>query len=69
VDAINRQLAHYPYHIGQIIFIGKMICGKNWVSLSIPKGASQKFNADKFSQAKHKEHFTDEILREKKEKQ
>ena len=44
VDAINRQLAHYPYHIGQILFIGKMILNKNWKSLSIPKGDSQAYN-------------------------
>ena len=40
-DAINRQLAHYPYHIGQIVFIGKMIRNENWKSLSIPKNRSQ----------------------------
>ncbi|HEV2354260.1 MAG TPA: DUF1572 family protein [Puia sp.] len=44
VDAINRQLAHYPHHIGQIVYIGKMIRGENWESLSIPKGASAEFN-------------------------
>lgn len=43
-DAINRQLAHYPYHIGQLIFIGKIIKDKNWKSLSIPKGGSQAYN-------------------------
>jgi hypothetical protein len=48
-DAINRQLAHYPYHVGQIVFIGKMIAGSKWQSLSIPKGNSQQYNADKFS--------------------
>ncbi|WP_184544172.1 DUF1572 domain-containing protein [Mucilaginibacter sp. FT3.2] len=47
-DAINRQLAHYPYHVGQIVFIGKMIAGSKWQSLSIPKGNSQQYNADKF---------------------
>jgi hypothetical protein len=51
VDAINRQLSHYPYHVGQIVFVGKMIAGSNWASLSIPKGNSQTFNAEKF--AKH----------------
>ncbi|GAC1305700.1 MAG: DUF1572 domain-containing protein [Mucilaginibacter sp.] len=51
VDAINRQLAHYSYHIGQIVFIGKMAAGSQWQSLSIPKGNSQTFNAEKF--AKH----------------
>lgn len=62
-EAINRQLAHYPYHIGQIVFIGKMVCGDRWASLSIPRGKSDAYNADKFSQAKHKEHFTTEFTR------
>ena len=44
VDAINRQLAHYPHHVGQIVYIGKMIRNKDWQSLSIPKGASGQFN-------------------------
>jgi Protein of unknown function (DUF1572) len=44
MDAINRQFAHYPYHIGQIIFIGKMIKDIDWESLSIPKGKSQEYN-------------------------
>jgi hypothetical protein len=44
IDAINRQLAHYPYHIGQIIYIGKIIKGKNWKNLSIPKGGSASYN-------------------------
>lgn len=45
IDAINRQLAHYPYHVGQILYIGKIIKGENWKSLSIPKGDSQVYNA------------------------
>ena len=36
LEAINRQLAHYPYHIGQIIYLAKMF-NSNWESLSIPK--------------------------------
>lgn len=44
IDAINRQLAHYPYHIGQIIFLAKIIKNKNWQNLSIPKGNSQVYN-------------------------
>lgn len=44
IDAINRQLAHYPYHIGQMIQIAKTIKGKNWKNLSIPKGGSQAYN-------------------------
>src|SRR6187200_1025551 len=65
-EAINRQLAHYPYHIGQIVFIGKMACESGWTSLSIPKGNSKSFNADKFALPKQKGHFTDELLNEKK---
>lgn len=43
-DAINRQLSHIPYHVGQIVYIGKMIAQEKWQSLSIPKGQSQDFN-------------------------
>lgn len=46
VDAINRQLAHYPYHVGQLIFLGKIITGNNWQNLSIPKGNSENYNKD-----------------------
>jgi Protein of unknown function (DUF1572) len=60
-EAINRQLAHYPYHIGQIVFIARMQA-KEWKSLSIPKGESKEYNKEKFSKPKRKEHFTDEIL-------
>jgi len=52
LEAINRQLSHYPYHIGQIVFIGKMLSDKNWNSLSIPKGGSKEYNQDKFSKPK-----------------
>ena len=44
VDAINRQLSHIPYHVGQIVYIGKVVKGGEWKSLSIPKGGSQAFN-------------------------
>ncbi len=60
VDAIQRQMAHYPMHIGQIIYIGKMMCGDNWQSLSIEKGKSEAYNSKKFSQEKSNKHFTDE---------
>lgn len=62
LEAINRQLAHYPYHIGQIVCIGKMVA-EQWHSLSIPRGASQNYNAKKFAQDKHLAHFTDEFLK------
>src|SRR3954468_6554776 len=67
VDAVNRQLAHYAYHVGQIVFIGKMICNDRWRSLSIPKGKSVQFNKDKFASPKREEHFTDEFLKGKKD--
>lgn len=41
IDAINRQLAHYPYHIGQIIYIGRIIKNKDWKNLSIAKAQSK----------------------------
>ena len=44
IDAINRQLAHYPYHIGQIVHTAKIIKGKNWKTLSIPRGGSDAYN-------------------------
>lgn len=44
VDAINRQIAHYSYHIGQIIYVSKLLLDANWTSLSIPKGHSQQYN-------------------------
>ena len=48
VEAINRQLAHYASHVGQIAFVGRMIKGEQWVSLSIPKGGSEAFNQKMF---------------------
>jgi len=69
MEAINRQLAHYPYHVGQIVFIGKMLCDSTWQSLSIPKGNSTSYNAEKFSQPKEKKHFTDEYVKKPGEKE
>ena len=63
-EAINRQLAHYAYHIGQIVFIGRMAAGENWQSLSIPKGRSKEYNQQKFAQPKRIQHFTDEFIDE-----
>ncbi len=57
-EAINRQLAHYPYHVGQIVFIAKM-CATDWQSLSIPRGGSRDFNAEKFAKPPRREHFTE----------
>lgn len=48
MEAVNRQLAHYSSHVGQIVFLGKMIKGNSWKSLSIPKGGSAAFNKKMF---------------------
>ena len=63
IEAVNRQLAHYAYHVGQIVLIGQMRRGKEWQSLSIPKGDSKKYNEKKFAQEKKRGHFTDEFLK------
>ena len=62
MEAINRQLAHYPYHIGQIVFYAKMLKQSEWNSLSIPKNKSNDYNADKFSKEKIIKNFTDDEL-------
>ncbi|HMP92693.1 MAG TPA: DUF1572 family protein [Phnomibacter sp.] len=61
LEAINRQLAHYPYHVGQIVFVGKM-WAQHWHSLSIPKGQSKSYNDKKFADPRQHKHFTDEFL-------
>ncbi len=44
IAAINRQLTHYSFHIGQIVYMAKYLARDNWNSLSIPKGQSKEFN-------------------------
>jgi hypothetical protein len=44
MQAINRQLAHYAYHIGQIVFLAKHLQSSHWKSLTVPRGKSQEFN-------------------------
>lgn len=61
-DAINRQLAHYPYHVGQIVFAAKMLKTGEWQSLSIPRNKSGQYNADKFAKEKALRHFTEDEL-------
>lgn len=45
MQTIHRQLAHYAYHVGQMVFIAKHYAGGEWKSLSIPRGQSSSFNA------------------------
>ncbi len=42
--AINRQIAHYAYHVGQLVFLAKHFAGSRWESLSIPRDQSEEFN-------------------------
>ena len=65
LEAINRQLAHYPNHVGQIVYIGKLCGNEGWKSLSIPRNKSKDYNADKFSRNKGTRHFTDDLLDKK----
>jgi len=46
MQAINRQIAHYSYHVGQIVLLAKHFAGANWKALTIPKKKSAEFNAD-----------------------
>ena len=44
LQAIQRQLTHYSYHVGQIVFLARHFAGSRWHSLSIPKGKSKEFD-------------------------
>ena len=59
LEAIQRQLAHYASHIGQIIYQAKILKSQAFQTLSIPKGGSAAFNENKFNQDKGRKHFTD----------
>ena len=63
IEAINRQLAHYSYHVGQIVFYAKQLKDESWESLSIPKNKSIIYNAEKFAQEKSIKNFTDDELK------
>jgi hypothetical protein len=45
-----------------MVFLARLLKGEEWQSLSIPKGKSGQFNAEKFSQEQHRAHFTDDFL-------
>ncbi|WP_228851892.1 DUF1572 family protein [Aegicerativicinus sediminis] len=66
MDAILRQLAHYSSHVGQIVYLGTIIKGDKWKSLSIPKGGSNAFNEAHFSKPKETKHFTEDFIEVKK---
>ncbi|PYT49817.1 MAG: hypothetical protein DMG44_09295 [Acidobacteria bacterium] len=45
MQAINRQVAHYSYHVGQIVYVAKHLAGNKWQTLTVPKKKSAEFNA------------------------
>ena len=47
VAAIERQMAHYGYHVGQIVYVARLIKGDGWQTLSVARGASSAYNADR----------------------
>jgi len=53
IEAINRELTHYSSHVGQLIYLGKMLHSSPWQSLSIPKGQSELYKKRKFDQPKN----------------
>ena len=61
LEAINRQLSHYCYHVGQIVFAAKMFKESEWKSLSIPRKGSEKYNEQKFSKDPQRKHFTEDF--------
>lgn len=60
-EAINRQLCHYSYHVGQIVFLAKMIKRDDWINLSVEKNKSKIYNSDKFSKEKGRRHFAEDL--------
>lgn len=61
LQAINRQIAHYAQHVGQIVFLAKHLRSSEWKSLSIPRGKSEEFKPHKIMEGK----FDKGVLREK----
>jgi hypothetical protein len=46
LSAINRQLSHYGYHVGQIVLIARILAGDHWTTLTIPRGQSEQYNRE-----------------------
>ena len=62
MDALSRQVAHYAYHVGQIVYLSKLRSTDAWKSLSIPRNQSAEYNAGKFAQEKATRNFADEWI-------
>jgi uncharacterized damage-inducible protein DinB len=52
LQALHRAVSHYVYHVGQIIFLAKHLRSAEWKTLSIPRGKSEEFNAEKTLKSK-----------------
>lgn len=52
LQAVNRQIAHYAYHIGQIVFLAKHLRSSDWTSLSVPRGKSEEVNRQVLAERK-----------------
>ncbi len=61
LEAIHRQLGHYAYHIGQIVFIAKQMQNEEWKTLSIARNKSKDYNSAKFEKEKKRRFFTDDV--------
>ena len=61
IEAINRQLSHYSYHVGQIVLLAKQEKKRDWTSLSIAPGKSNAYNAEKFTKEKQIKLFTEDL--------
>lgn len=59
LEALQRQLGHYAYHVGQIVFLSKIILEQDWNYLSIPPGQSEQFFQAKMAKDKSRLFFTD----------
>ncbi|MFT4536095.1 MAG: putative damage-inducible protein DinB [Saprospiraceae bacterium] len=60
-DAIIRQVSHYAYHVGQIVFIARMLKGNGFESLSVPLGESEIYNKARFAREQEIKHFVDDV--------
>lgn len=65
LEAINRQLTHYSYHIGQIVFLGKMILAQKWQTLSIAKGESKIYNVEILAKPANTLNHTEKAIKSK----
>jgi len=53
LQALGRQQAHYAQHVGQIVYVAKLLRGGEWRSLSIPRGKSEEFNRRALGERRH----------------